>query len=217
MSEQPQGRAGDAYLVKPDAGPGPGVLVLSSWWGLDRFVKDVCERLADQGFTALAPDLMGGVLPDIAAEAEIELAANDPNVTAALLLSSVAALRSQTDDPEGPVAVVGFSMGASWAMWLATRQPESVSRVVLYYGTQHIDFADLKAPVLGHFAEHDDLVDEDEVIEMQAHLLLLERDVEFHRYPDTGHWFAEESQPDCYAPEAADLAWLRTLEFLRRE
>ena len=217
MTEQPHGRAGGAYLVRPDAGNGPGVLVLSSWWGLNRFVKDLCERLADQGFTAMAPDLMGGVVADIAAEAEVELAESDPNATAGLLLSSVVALRSQSHDPDAPVSVIGFSMGASWAMWLATRQPDSIRRVVIYYGTQNIDFADLEAPVLGHFAEHDSLVSEDEVFEMQAHLLLDDHDVEFHRYPGTQHWFAEENQPDFYDAEAADLAWLRTLEFLRRD
>lgn len=217
MSEQPQGRAGGAYLVTPDEGPGPGVLVLSSWWGLDRFVKDFCERLADQGFTALAPDLTKGVLADIAAEAEVELAASDPNETAALILSSVVALRAHSDEPDAPVAVLGFSMGASWAMWLATRQPDSVRRVVAYYGTQNIDFSAMQAAVLGHFATDDDLVADDEVVEMQARLLLDDKAVEIHRYPGTHHWFAEETHPEFYDPEAADLAWLRTLEFLRAD
>ena len=157
--------AGQAYLVRPGEdgeGTGPGVLVLSSWWGLTRGIKDFCNRLCDEGFVVLAPDLMGGALPETAAEAELELGETDPNTTANLVLSSAVALRSATDEPAGPVAVIGFSMGASWALWAATRQPESFHKVVVYYGSQTIDFADMAASVQGHFAEHDDLVSADE-------------------------------------------------------
>lgn len=208
--------AGQAYLVRPEAGTGPGVLLLHSWWGLTPFFKALCDRLADEGFVVLAPDLSEGHRPETAAEAEVELAATDPNHTAALLLSSVVALRSQTDHPEGPVSVVGFSMGASWALWLATRQPDSVRSVVVYYGTQDIDFADLRAPVLGHFASSDDFVSDDELSFFEAQLRLLEKDVEIVRYPGTSHWFAEEDR-DAYEPAAAGSAWSRTVDFLRSD
>lgn len=203
-----------AYLVVPDEGPGPGVLVLHSWWGLTPAVKDLVERFADAGFTALAPDLLDGVVPTDADEARAALVESDPNVTASLVMSSLVALRAHSDDPEGPAAVVGFSMGASWALWLATRQPDSVRAVVAYYGAQNIDFTALRAPVLGHFAEDDPLVAEDELVEMHAHLLLLDKDVVVHRYPGTGHWFAEPDAPDHFDEAAAEQAWERTLEFL---
>ena len=213
--------AGNAYLVVPDDGPGHGVLVLHSWWGLTRGVKDLVESLADAGYTALAPDLLHGALPETADEARDLLAATDPNETAALVLSSIVALRAHSADPDGPVAVLGFSMGASWALWVATRQPASVDAVVAYYGSQNIDFEALTAPVMGHFAEHDPLVTEDELVEMQAHLLLLDKHVEFHRYPGTSHWFAEvapdastDGESATVAAEAAALAWERTMEFL---
>jgi carboxymethylenebutenolidase len=219
----PSGPAGNAYLVVPDDGPGHGVLVLHSWWGLTRGVKDLVESLADAGYTALAPDLLEGHLPTDADEARDVLADTDPNATAALVLSSVVALRAHCADPAGPVAVIGFSMGASWGLWLATRQPASVDAVVAYYGSQNIDFQALRAPVLGHFAEDDPLVSEDELVEMQAHLLLLDKHVEFHRYPGTSHWFAEADPPVPPAPERADaeagartLAAERTLDFLAR-
>ena len=208
--------AGSAYLVRPDGGTGPGVLVLHAWWGLTPFFKGVCDRLADEGFVALAPDLLGGRQPETAAEAEVELGEIDPNESAALLLSSVVALRSQTNNPEGPVAVIGFSMGASWAMWLATRQPDSISRAVLYYGSQDMDFAELRAPILGHFAETDDFVSEDELTFFEAQLRLLDKDVEIVTYPGTTHWFAEADR-DSFAPEAAAAAGTRTIEFLRSD
>ena len=206
--------SGAAYLVQPDDGPGPGVLVLHSWWGLTRSVKDLVERLADAGYTALAPDLCGGVVPADAAEAQQLLADSDPNLTASLVLDSIVALRAHSVAPQDPVAVVGFSMGASWALWAATRQPSSIRTVVAYYGAQNIDFETLEAPVLGHFAEVDPLVSEDELVEMQARLLLSDKHVEVHRYPGTGHWFAEDGVESHHDPEAAELAWARTLAFL---
>jgi carboxymethylenebutenolidase len=207
--------AGTAYLVHPEGGTGPGVLLLHSWWGLTPEVKRQCDALATAGFVVLAPDLLEGRRPETSAEAEVELAESDPNRTAALLLSSVVALRSQTDDPSGPVAVLGYSMGASWAMWLATRQPDSIRAVVIYYGTQDIDFSDLRAPVLGHFASDDVFDDEDTVAYMEAQLRLAGKTVTFHRYDGTTHWFAEADR-DAYAPAAAALAWDRTLAFLSR-
>lgn len=206
--------AGAAYLVQPDDGPGPGVLVLHSWWGLTRSVKDVVERLADAGYTALAPDLCDGVVPVDADEAQRLLVESDPNLTASLVLDSIVALRAHSRVPQDPVAVVGFSMGASWGLWAATRQPSSVRAVVAYYGAQNIDFDSLLSPVLGHFAESDPLVSEDELVEMQARLLLSDKHIEVHRYPGTGHWFAESGVATHHDPEAAELAWSRTVGFL---
>jgi carboxymethylenebutenolidase len=202
--------------VRPDTddGTGPGVLVLHSWWGLTPMFKDLCDRLADEGFVALAPDLLDGRRPETAAEAELELAEVDPNESAALILSSIVALRSQTDDPDGPVAVLGFSMGASWVLWLATRQPDSVRSVVAYYGTQDIAFDDLTAPVLAHFAETDPFVSDDDVAYLEAQLRLLGKEVEVVRHPGTGHWFAEPDR-DAYDAAAAERAWVRTVDFLR--
>ncbi len=206
--------SGSAYLVQPDEGPGPGVLVLHSWWGLTRSTKDAVEQLADAGYTAMAPDLLAGGMPGDAETASRLLANSDPNLTAALVLDSIAALRAQSASPEDPVAVVGFSMGASWALWAATRQPASVRAVIAYYGSQNIDFDTLAAPVLGHFAATDELVSDDDLVEMQARLLLSDKHVEIHRYPGTRHWFAESGVATHHDAEAAELAWTRTLGFL---
>jgi len=191
------------------------VLLLHSWWGLTASVKDTAHRLADAGFVVLVPDLLEGRLPETSAEAEVELADVDPNATAALLLSSVVTLRSQTDDPDGPVAVLGYSMGASWALWLATRQPDSVRSVVAYYGTQDIDFDELTAPVLVHFAERDALVSDNEAAYLEAQLRLLHKDVEVIHHAGTSHWFAEETPAGTHHADAAEAAWARTVVHLR--
>ena len=211
------GSAGQAYVVVPDSGSGPGVLVLHGWWGLTPFFRRVCDRLADAGFVALAPDLHGGgrtaATPD---EAEALLASTNPNETAQLVVSSLSALRSLPVTTDQPLAIVGFSMGASWAMWAATRMAPDIGAVVNFYGAQDIDFQGSAAAYLGHFAEHDEFVSDDERVEMEAHLRLLGLDVEFHDYPGTGHWFFEDDHPAAYVPGAADLAWERTLAFLQQ-
>lgn len=225
MAHGSTSEAGTAYLVEPDGGPGPGVLVLHSWWGLTAGVKAVVESLADAGFTALAPTLLPGPGATDVAEAARSLAAADANATAALILSSIVALRARSVDPEAPVGVLGYSMGASWALWVATRQPRSVGAVVAYYGVTDIDFADLSAPVLGQFAESDPLVSEDEVVELHSHLLLLGHSVEVHRCTGTRHFFAESgvpvldgrgsSGPRTDDEEAAsERAFVRTVAFL---
>ncbi len=189
-------RAGTAYFVPATGDGGPGVLVLASWWGLTADVKERCHDLADAGFTVLAPDLSLGRIPGDVDEAAAGLGGCDPNEIAALVLSSVATLRGASADPAAPISVIGYFSGASWALWLGTRQPDSVRRIVAYYGTQDIDFADLTAPLLGHFGRPDAHVTEDQITEMHAHLLLLDKDVRIHRY-DADTFFAERGPTDA--------------------
>ncbi|HZA87477.1 MAG TPA: dienelactone hydrolase family protein, partial [Acidimicrobiales bacterium] len=169
--------AGSGYVVVPDGGSGPGVLVLHAWWGLTPFFKGVCERLADAGFVALAPDLYGGRTTDDPDEAKALLAEADMDATLRLVRSSVYALRGMPATPDAPVGVLGFSMGASWALWLASRVPDLVGATVVFYGSQNIDMAPARSPFLGHFAETDAFVDDDELTLLEADLRLLDKDV----------------------------------------
>lgn len=213
---RPRGRAGTGYVVAPASGRGPGALVLHSWWGLTPFFREVCDRLADEGFVALAPDLHAGRTADTPDEAEQLLACIDPNPTAALVLSSAAALKSMPATQGDRIGVVGFSMGASWGLWLSVRAVDQIAAVVAFYGSQDVDFAGSRAAYLGHFAEHDEFVGDDQLVEMEAHLRLVGADVEFHRYAGTGHWFFESDRPAAFDAGAAELAWERTLEFLHQ-
>lgn len=208
-------QAGSAYVVAPKQGQGPGVLVIHSWWGLTQFFRDVCDRLADEGFVAMAPDLHEGRTTDRPDEAEAILRAADPNEGARLILASAAALRGLPATPDGPIGVVGFSMGASWGLWLSARAPESVAATVAFYGSQDVEMEESQAAYLGHFAEHDDFVSDDDVAYLEALLGLAGRPVEFHKYPGTRHWFFEEDREAAFDPEAAALAWDRTVAFLR--
>jgi carboxymethylenebutenolidase len=93
--------------------------------------------------------------------------------------------------------------------------PELVGATVVFYGSQKIDMAPANSPFLGHFAESDEYVDADELTLLEADLQLLEKDVTFHRYVDTEHWFFESDRPE-YQEAAATLAWERTVAFLHQ-
>ncbi|MGH9178205.1 MAG: dienelactone hydrolase family protein [Acidimicrobiales bacterium] len=207
--------AGTGYLALPDSGTGPGILVLHAWWGLNRVFRDVCDRLAAEGFVALAPDLLHGQVADTVDGAERQLASADPDELAHLTRSSLWTLREMPATPDEPIGVLGFSMGASMALWLSARVPESVAATAVFYGAQDIDFAGASSAYLGHFAEVDPYVDEDGLRLMEAELHLLELDTTFHRYPGTGHWFFEPDRPE-HDSAAAELAWERTLDFFRQ-
>jgi carboxymethylenebutenolidase len=206
---------GTGYVIVPGEGSGPGILVLHAWWGLTPFFKGLCDRLADHGFVALAPDLNGGRTTRDPEVAKTLLANADMNATLDLVRSSLLTLRGMPATPDAPVGVLGFSMGASWALWLAGRMPELVDATAVFYGSQSIDMAPARSAFLGHFAETDPWVGDDELTLLESELHVLDKDVTFHRYPGTGHWFFESDQP-AYDEAAAELAWDRTLAFFRR-
>lgn len=186
--------------------------MLHSWWGLTPWTKDFCRRVAELGFTALAPDLFDGVQPMTEAEGEAVLAALDPDELSGLVMSSAHTLRAASRDAEKPIAIIGFSMGGSLALWLSARLTQEVGSVVVFYGGQSIDFDDATAVYQGHYAEDDHIVNEEERVVTESFIRLGGRETDFHLYPNTKHWFFEEG--DNYDEDAAELAWQRTASFL---
>ena len=194
-----------------EAPDGAGVLVLHPWWGLNADVLAFADRLAATGYAVAAPDLYHGDVVDTVEAADERVGRLDGAQGAAIVEAALADLAARLG-PGARVAVLGFSLGASFAV--AASQP-SVRAVVLYYGTGDPDEASGTAPVLGHFAEADPYEDDAWVAQFEEALRSQGRAVAFHRYPGTGHWFAEPSR-DAYRADAAELALARTLEFLDR-
>lgn len=205
-----------AYADAPASGSGPGVLVLHSWWGLTESVKDRCNQLADAGFTAIAPDLFGGEVAESEEHGQSLLMEADANELIVGVQSTANALLRMPATPAGPIMVIGFSMGASLGLWLSEREPESVSAVVGFYGTQGIDFTATQSAYQFHMAIDDPMLDPDELALMEASFGLAGRPVEIHTYEGVGHWFAEPGTTG-YDPEAGELAWDRTIDFLRQQ
>lgn len=206
------------FLAVPPAGAGPGVLVLHAWWGLNDTVKAFCRRLADAGFVTFAPDLYRGKVADNVADAEILGRALDARHLEARsdIEKAVGFLGERAGRADRGLAVIGFSLGAYYALSLAAADPGRIRSVVLFYGTGGGDFSASRAAYLGHFAGNDPYEPESNVGDLEASLLRAGRLVTFHRYPGAGHWFFEPDRTDAYDPDAATLAWERTLAFLRQ-
>jgi carboxymethylenebutenolidase len=212
------GPAGNhVYLAVPEGGVGPGVLVLHAWWGLTSVFTDACDRLAAAGYVALAPSLYadGATTASIAeAEALVDALDRTPAVAEAVVAAAVERLRGMPAVTGSQLGVIGFSLGAYWALHLSQARPDDVGAVVAVYGTDDGDYSTARAAYLGHFAEHDDFEPLAAVRALEARILAAGREVEFHVYPGTGHWFVEPNRPDAYDAAAADLVWERTLAFL---
>jgi carboxymethylenebutenolidase len=210
---QPQG-----FLAVPKTGTGPGALVLHAWWGLNGTMKAFCTRLAEAGFTVFAPDLYHGKVADTIPDAEALGQALDANhlQAKAEIAEATVFLNEYVGQTDRGLAVIGFSLGAYYALDLAAADPEHIRSVVLFYGTGPADFSKSSADYLGHFAENDEFEPQSNVDELEEALRRASRPVTFHRYSGTGHWFFEPDRPQAYNQAAASLAWDRTLAFLKR-
>jgi carboxymethylenebutenolidase len=207
---QPQG-----FLAVPPAGKGPGVLVLHAWWGLNDTMKAFCTRLAEAGFVAFAPDLYHGQVADTIPDAETLSNALDPAQARADIAEAVLFLNERAGGADGHLAVIGFSLGAYFALDLSIADPEHIRSVVVFYGTGPRAFGNSKAAYLGHFAEQDEFEPQSEVENLEAALRRAGRPVDIYVYPGIGHWFFEPDRSQAFNQGAADLAWERTLAFLR--
>ncbi|MGE5224495.1 MAG: dienelactone hydrolase family protein [Omnitrophica WOR_2 bacterium] len=201
------------YLAQPAGGTGNSVLVFHAWWGLNDFFKSFCRRLAGEGFITLAPDFYHREVARTIPQAEQlmknmdDAAARQQAAGAASYLSSLPGVESKR------LAVIGFSMGAGYAIDLAANQPEAVNQAIIFYGTQDADFSRSQAAFQGHFAGEDPYESKEDVGRLEERLKAAGRPVQFYTYPGTKHWFYEADRPE-YDATAAEHAWQRTLEFL---
>jgi len=210
--------AGTQFPQAPTAaGEGPGILLLHAWWGLNSFFQATCDRLAREGFVVLAPDLYHGQVAATIEEAERLHAAFDGKGARAEIAGAVAYLRQHPAVKGQGIGCIGFSMGAEFAFATSCAMPADIAAVVVFYGAGPVaDYTAARAAYLGHYAPGDEWEPDEYVSQTEATLRAAGRDVTFYRYPGAGHWFVEENRPDAYNPEAAQLAWQRTLGFLHR-
>jgi carboxymethylenebutenolidase len=204
------------YLAEAKAPKAPGVVVIQEWWGLQGQIKGVCDRLAEAGFNALAPDLFGGkVIPYHDAAAA--------NAT----MNSLDFLRCTDDDVRGAakhlaalggkVGITGFCMGGAVTVIAAVRVPEFAAAVD-FYGIPPDAAArpeDIRIPFQGHFASQDDWCTPAVVDGFEKRLRAAGKDFELHRYPGH-HAFMNSDRKEVHDPGAAKVAWDRMVAFFRK-
>ncbi len=205
-----------AYLAAPDNGvQGPGILVLHSFWGLNDFFKSYCNRLAEAGFVAAAPELYKGAIATSVEEAQRMAKNLDFESALVTVIGSVEFLRIHPAVKGEGLGAVGFSMGGAWALMISNVEKDYLRAAVTYYGTTEADFSESRSAYLGHFAPLDPWESDKDIQKLEDTLRAAGREVTFYTYPDTRHWFAEADRPE-YNPEAARLAFDRTIKFLKR-
>lgn len=221
--KRPDGTLVEAYLIEP-ANPknAPGVVVIQEWWGLDDEIKNVANRLANAGYRALVPDLYRGKLALEANEAEHLM--NDLNFGDAASQDIRGAVQYLKSTGSTKVAVTGFCMGGALTVLSAGLVPECDGTVV-WYGYPPLEYVDataIKKPMLAHWALHDDFFSIAGVDQLEEKLKAAGVKYDFQRY-DAKHAFANPKSdardlpPLQYNAIAADLAWDRTLTFLKTQ
>ncbi len=204
-----------AYRADPAGKPKAAIVVIQEIFGVNHHIRSVCDRLANEGYVAIAPsifdrtqpDFQCGYSPDEIATARKFIANPD---WAAMLRDTEAAIDAVKDI--GPVGIIGFCLGGSIAYAAATKL-SGLSAAVGYYGGAVVRFADDKptVPTQLHFGEKDSGIPLTDVETIKAK----RPDVEVHIYPGAQHGFHCDERAS-YDKPSADIAWPRSLAFLAK-
>jgi carboxymethylenebutenolidase len=214
------GHTASGYLATPASGHGPGVVVIQEWWGLVPHIRDLCDRFAAEGFVALAPDLYHGkdaTEPDEAGKLLMEL--DLPRAARDML--GAGRWLAQSDKTAGDrVGIVGFCMGGALALYAATLSDVFAAVVPFYpyFGVTAAakpEVTAIKGAVLGHFATKDEAYTPEQVAALEAELRDAGVDVEFFWYEGADHAFFNDTRPEVFDEDAAQLSWDRTRAFFR--
>ena len=199
----------------------PGVLVLSERYGLVEYIKDVCRRLAREGYAAIAPEMRSRRGVDELVHGSYDMIAVKDSAQAIKYLQSLDFVQPER------IGVIGFCWGGYVAGLLACLD-SAVKATVIFYGTTHgaersvnhpVSVPEMaehwNGPLLGLYAEIDRHPTLDEVKELETALKKHRKSFEFKIYPGAKHGFHNDAMPERYNAEAAEDGWRRTLDFLK--
>jgi carboxymethylenebutenolidase len=220
---RPDGKSVNGYLAEPGAGTkAPGLVVIQEWWGLNDQIRGVADKMAKAGYRALVPDLYRGKQAVDAKEANhLMTGLNFGDAAGQDIRGAVQYLKKSGSTKVG---VTGFCMGGALTVLSAVNVPE-MDAGVIWYGyppLEYVDASKIKAPLLGHWATHDQAFAIGGVDELEKKLKAAHVKFEFHRY-DAKHAFANETADSKgldmlkYNPNAAATAWDRTTDFLAKQ
>jgi carboxymethylenebutenolidase len=192
-----------------------GVVVVQEWWGVNDYIRSICDRFAEAGFVALAPDLFHGKQPKTVEDAGKLMTALDKKSAIAEIADAVAFLKSRARC-SGKVAVVGFCMGGALT-FASARHVDGISAAVPFYGIPDLpmdEYSKVRVPILAHFAKKDDWAKASVAEEIQKRVRAGGGRMDLFVY-DAGHAFMRDTDPHVHDPASAQLAWDRTVAFLK--
>jgi carboxymethylenebutenolidase len=201
----------NAYLASARPAPGPPVLLLHPWWGLNQAIRDLADRLAGDGFTVIAPDMFAGKVLTTKDDAEANVKSiteADGQRIRAGVLAALDHLLAHPDSRGDRAGIIGLSFGAMEGTEVAGERSD-IGGVVMFYSG--IFEAPDGIPYLGHFAADDEFDDSAPVPDFDK---TLGEGSAAHVYPGTKHWFIESDRPE-FDSDASELAYARTVAFLK--
>ncbi|MCP5047820.1 MAG: dienelactone hydrolase family protein [bacterium] len=208
------------YLARPkDAKPAPAIILIHEWWGLTDWIRGNARKFAELGYVALAVDLYNGKSTDDRQKARELMMGVQNNMDEAFsnLKAAVAYLKGKPKWViKDRMSSIGWCFGGGWSYNMA-KNNLGVKASVIYYGyfNPKDDLKKMRAMILGNFGEKDRGISVDNVKEFQVTLKTLSGDHEIYIYENAGHGFARPGG-SAYNKEAADLAWKRTVKFLKK-
>jgi len=217
----PGGAFFDAYLARPPAGSGPGLVLFQEIFGVNEHIRALADQYALDGFVVLAPDVFWRQQRrvELGYEGEqrqrgIELAMGLKGPEVGLdMVATVASLRARPEVSGAKVGAIGYCMGGRLAFLAAATA--GVDAAVAYYGGGIQDQLDkaagINCPVLFHYAERDDHIPPAAVDKVRT--AMHGKSAEVHVYPGAMHGFNCWARASYHAPSAA-LAHGRSLQFL---
>ncbi len=221
--ERPDGMKVEGYLAGTGNPAGaPGLVVIQEWWGMNDQIKGVVQKLAAAGYRALVPDLYRGKVALEANEAKHLMDGLNFGDAAGQDIRGAVQYLKKTGSKK--VGVTGFCMGGALTVLSSANVPE-MDAGVIWYGyppLEYVDASKVKAPLLGHWALHDQAFPIVGVDQLEAKLRAAGAKFEFHRY-DAKHAFANETADAKkldmlkYDAKAAETAWKRTMEFFGKQ
>ncbi|UCG63689.1 MAG: dienelactone hydrolase family protein [Deltaproteobacteria bacterium] len=208
-----------ANLVRPKGDRKlPGVVVIHQNKGLEPYIEDVTRRTALEGFLALAPDALSplGGTPKDSDKAKSLQRKLDSQSTVNNYIAAVKYLKTHPEST-GKVGAIGFCWGGGIANQLAVNSPDLLA-VVPFYGSQPAseDVPKIKASLLLHYAALDKRINEG-IPAFEAALMKASVDYKIYTYEGVKHAFHDDTRADRYNKEAAQLAWQRTISFLKEK
>jgi carboxymethylenebutenolidase len=198
--------------------PLPAIVVIHEWWGLNDNIRAMADRLAGEGYIVLAVDLFGGATATTPEQARQQMLAvvENPDSAAENMRQAFDFVDVTAGAPS--IGSLGWCFGGGWSLNAAMLFPEELDASVIYYG-QVTDDEDklhaINAPILGLFGAEDEGITVASVQGFEGALERLRKNYEIHIYPGADHAFANPTGK-AYDAAAADDAWQRTLEFLKR-
>jgi carboxymethylenebutenolidase len=214
----------DLTVWIPEAGHGPGILLIQEIFGVGDYIRAVAEDLAALGYVVAAPDLFWRIKPGHSAVHDEKGIAESFDVASRFdtgqgVTDAAAALEHLAALPEvsGGLGIIGFCLGGSIGYFLAARS--RIDAVVSFYGSEvpgHTEvLAHISAPIQFHFGGSDPYIARDQVARVEDAVGNYPN-AEIHVEEDAGHAFHNRKAPMFHQREAAARAWRRTEEFLAR-